>query len=198
MSDEKRLIELMVLYQAGRPEAFNEFYRQVKSKLYKFLIVKCLDRQLAEDLLQETFLQIHRSRRTYLPGKPVTPWIFSIAHHVFLSERRARMKRKTREEGLEDHLRDFPVPPDIEATAETELLKSVLTRLPPEQRESLLLHHYWGFSFREIAATLGIRTVTAKLRAHRGLKKIREYLNIGDVTEHGSKANKNIYDSNLK
>jgi RNA polymerase sigma-70 factor (ECF subfamily) len=197
LSDEIHLIDLMIRYQAGDPEAFDEFYRQVNSKLLKFLIIKCLDRQLAEDLLQETFLQIHRSRRTYLPGKPVTPWIFSIAHHVFLSDRRSRIRRKTREEGIEDHLEDFPVPTDIEATVEMDLLKGALALLSTEQRESLLLHHYWGFSFREIAGTLGIRTVTAKLRAHRGLNKLRKHLNIGDVTKHNSKANKNMDGSNL-
>jgi len=59
---------------------------------------------LAEELLQETFLQIHRSRRTYLPGRPVTPWIFSIAHHVYLGDRRARIKKAGRDLSIEDKL----------------------------------------------------------------------------------------------
>ena len=108
------------------------------------------------------------------------------------------MKRRKREEDLEDHLGDFPVPPDIESAAELDLIKDALAQLPSEQRESLLLHHFWGFSFREIASTLGIRTVTAKLRAYRGLKKLREYLHIGDVTERQSEANKIINGSNLQ
>ncbi len=189
MEDEKNLIELMIGYQAGKQEAFDAFYHQVRSKLSRYLIVKCLDRQWAEELLQETFLQIHRSRRTYLPGKPVLPWIFSIAHHVFLSDRRSRMKRRAREEAIEDHLVEFPVPQNIESKAEMDLLKGALAELPPEQRESLILHHYWGFTFREIGATLGTRTVTAKLRAHRGLKKLRTLLNIKDVTGDRERTN---------
>ena len=183
MGDEEHLIKLMVQYQSGRPEAFEEFYRLVKPKLHQYLIVKSLDRTLAEDLLQETFLQIHRSRRTYLPGKPVNPWIFSIAHHVYLNDRRSRIKRKTREEAIEDHITDLPVPQNIETAVETDSLKKAMVGLPPEQRESILLHHYWGFSFREIGRILGIQTITAKLQAHRGLLKLRENLKLKTVTE---------------
>jgi RNA polymerase sigma-70 factor (ECF subfamily) len=190
MSNEERLVELMIRYQAGEIEAFEELYGLLKPKLYKYLIMKCLDRQLAEDLLQEAFLQIHRSRRTYLPGKPVTPWVFSIAHYVFLSDRRTRIRRSQREESIEAHLGDFPIPPGFESAVEVDGIRNALAALPSEQRESMLLHHYWGFSFKEIGATLGIRTVTAKLRAHRGLLKLRECLNLRSVTEPEESANK--------
>lgn len=189
MGNEALLIRLMVQYQAGRMEAFEDFYRVLKPALYKFLIVKSLDRQLAEDLLQETFLQIHRSRKTYIPGRPVMPWIFSIAHHVYLNDRRSRLKRRKREEELESHLEDIPVPPNIEEGAEIGGLRNALASLPHGQRESIMLHHYWGFSFKEIGKTLGIRTVTAKLRAHRGLLKMREFLKIRDVTGNNSDVN---------
>jgi RNA polymerase sigma-70 factor (ECF subfamily) len=190
MSNEDRLIELMVRYQAGSKEAFEELYGLIKPKLYQYLIVKCLDRSRAEDLLQETFLQIHRSRRTYLPGKPVAPWIFSIAHYVFLNDRRARVRRSHRETSIENHMGDFPIPPGIETTVEVDGIRGALARLSEEQREAVLLHHYWGLSFKEIGETLGIRTVTAKLRAHRGLLKLREELKMHTVTEFLEQANK--------
>jgi len=186
----EHLIRLMVRYQTGSTEAFEDFYRIVKSTLYKFLIVKSLDRQVAEDLLQETFLQIHRSRQTYIPGRPVMPWIFSIAHHVYLNDRRSRIKRRTREQPIEDHISDLPVPSHLEAAVEIGGLKKALTELPPEQRESILLHHYWGFSFREIGRALGIQTITAKLRAHRGLLKLRENLGLKNQVT-GNRINSN-------
>jgi RNA polymerase sigma-70 factor (ECF subfamily) len=189
MDNEERLIELMIHYQAGQVEAFEELYGLIKPKLYQYLIVKCLDRSLAEDLLQETFLQIHRSRRTYLPGKAVTPWIFSIAHYVFLNDRRARVRRRYREESIENHLADFPIPPATESAVEVNGIKNAIAELSAEQREAMLLHHYWGLSFKEIGATLGIRPVTAKLRAHRGMLKLREYLNLHNVTEAREQAN---------
>ena len=55
---------------------------------------------LADDLLQETFMQIHRSRRTYEPGRPVTPWIYAIARHVYLMKRRSAGRRIRFEERL--------------------------------------------------------------------------------------------------
>ena len=189
MDDEKHLVTCMIRYQEGRIEAFEDLYRTVRPRLFRFLIVKCLDRRLAEDLLQETFLQIHKSRRTYIPERPVTPWLFSIAHHVFLSERRSRLKRLKREEALEDHPGDFPAPSRAETDADTGLVRRALSRLPPEQRESLMLHYEWGFNFREIGGILGIRTVTAKLRAHRGIKRLRTYLNTDDVTSGIAGAN---------
>jgi RNA polymerase sigma-70 factor (ECF subfamily) len=182
MSDEERLITLMVQYQSGQADAFEEFYRLVKPGLCQYLIIKSMDRQWAEELLQETFLQIHRSRHTYLPGKPVNPWIFSIAHYVYLSARRARIRRSIREESIENHLSDFPVPPDIETSVDAGNIRVALAGLAPEHREAVLLHHYWGFSFQEIGAILGIRAGTAKLRAYRGLLKLREQLNMTNVT----------------
>lgn len=189
MDDEKHLMMCMVRYQEGKIAAFDDLYRMVRPKLFRFLIAKCLDGQLAEELLQETFLQIHRSRRTYIPGRPVTPWLFSIAHHVFLYNRRSRLRRAGREESLEDHPGDFPAPSKAETDAEMDVVRRALRQLPAEQRESLLLHYHWGFSYREIGSTLGIRTVTAKLRAHRGLKKLRTYLNTENVTSNLAGAN---------
>ena len=189
MDDEKRLMACMSGYQGGRIEAFDDLYTMVRPKLFRFLIAKCLDRQLAEELLQETFLQIHKSRRTYIPGKPVTPWLFAIAHHVFLSDRRSRVRWTRRVESIEDHPRDFSEPSRVETDAEIDLVKRALGQLPPEQRESLLLHYDWGFSFREIGGILGIRTVTAKLRSYRGLKKLRIQLKTEDVTSNLAGAN---------
>ena len=189
MDEEKHLMMCMAGYQEGKREAFDDLYRVVRPKLFRFLIAKCLDRQLAEELLQETFLQIHKSRRTHMAGKPVTPWLFAIAHHVFLSDRRSRMKRNRRVESIEDHAGDFSVPSRVETDAEIDLVKRALAQLPPGQRESLLLHYDWGFNFREIGGILGIRAVTAKLRAYRGLKKLRTHLNTGDVTSNLAGAN---------
>jgi RNA polymerase sigma-70 factor (ECF subfamily) len=192
MSNEQRLIEWMIRYQAGQAEAFEALYGELKPRLHSYLMVKCLDRSIAEDLLQETFLQMHRSRRTYLPGKPVTPWVFSIAHYVYLNDRRIRFRNRRREESISTNEIDFPIPPSVEAAAEVQILREAMAKLPVEQREAMLLHHYWGFTFREIGSTLGIRTVTAKLRAHRGLLKLREYLKLNHVTAPQQQGNNSL------
>ncbi len=83
---------------------------------------------------------------------------------------------------------EIPVAPAIVAEHEMAGVRKALARLPADQREVLLLHHCWGYSFREIAHTLGIRGTTAKVRAHRGLAKLRELLGRSPVTAAGGPA----------
>ena len=61
--------------------------------LLGYLTSLCRDRSQAHDLLQDAFLQIHRSRHTYRPGLPVRPWLFAIARHMWLMDRRTRVRR---------------------------------------------------------------------------------------------------------
>jgi RNA polymerase sigma-70 factor (ECF subfamily) len=175
--ESEKLINLMLAYQAGRPEAFETLYYALKSRLLQYLTSLALDRTKAEDLLQETFLQMHRSRRTYQPRRPVGPWAFAIARHVFLMDRRATGRRTRHESGNLEAVPELPIPPDVDRLAERELLRQGLTKLSEDRREAVLLHHVWGFSFREIGGILGIRKGTAKLRAFRGMNDLREYVN---------------------
>ena len=76
----------MQAYLDGDIEAFDALYGAFAGRLRGYLLSQCRDATLADDLLQETFMQIHRSRRTYQPGRPVTPWIYAIARHVLPDE----------------------------------------------------------------------------------------------------------------
>ncbi len=174
--EEKQLTELMQLYQKGGIEAFESLYQLLRPVLVQYLLSRTLDRDWTEELLQDTFLQLHRVRGTYMPSKPVLPWVLAIARHVHLSTRRKRLRRGKHEALSPDSLPEIPVPPELERSAEEQIVRKALTRLPAEQREPLLLHHVWGLSFREIAGVLGIRRTTAKLRAHRAVKKVRMIL----------------------
>ena len=131
---------------------------------------------LTEDLLQETFLQIHRSRHTYTPPRPVGPWAFAIARHVFLMHRRASARRYRVETGALEQLPEVPVPPAMEQLGSHRDVWRALAELSDDRREAVLLHHVWGFTFGEIGAMLGIRAGTAKLRAHRALGALRTLL----------------------
>jgi len=83
---------------------------------------------------------------------------------------------------MDGELADLPVPPEGETRAELGSVRKALVKLAPEQREALLLHHYWGFDFKEIGATPGIREGTAKLRAYRGMAKLRKLVEPDVVT----------------
>ena len=174
---ERELCALMEGYLEGRLEAFDGLYAALSGRLRGYLLSLCRDRSLADDLLQDTFLQVHRSRRTYEPGRPVTPWVFAIARHVFLMKRRSTGRRVRFEERLaSDAASSDVVRDDVRTLAEQDEVRRALRRVPADQREALLLHHVQGWSFAEIAARLGIRVNAAKTRAFRGMKKMKGHL----------------------
>ena len=172
-----RLSTLMVRYQQGDATAFRELFEALQRPLRAYMIGLTRDVARAEDLVQETFLHLHRSRQTYRPPRPVRPWAFGIARYVFLMERRARGRRKrVINEDLE------LLPTRAFGHADREAVRGALGKLPEDQRELLLLHHVWGFSFAEIGQTLGIRANAAKVRSHRAIARLRKLL--GSNREH--------------
>jgi RNA polymerase sigma-70 factor (ECF subfamily) len=173
--EEEELRGWMLEYQHGELAAFEALYDRLAPRIRSYLSYVTWNHATTEDLLQETFLQIHRSRHTYRPGRPVQPWAIAIARHVYLMFRRAAARRARHEdESLEPP--DFPVPPAVEKLATRNAVMRALATLTADRREAVLLHHVWGFSYGEMGALLGIREGTAKLRAHRALNALREQL----------------------
>ena len=166
----------MVSYQEGTLKAFEMLYYAMKPRLFQYLLSLTFEPSRAEDLLQETFLQLHRSRRTYQPRRPVMPWAFAIARHVFLMDRRAGKRRQQHEVSELEDVPELPIPAEVEQLADRELIRKALGHVSESRREALLMHHVWGFSFGEIGAILGIRKGTAKLRAYRGMQDLRQEL----------------------
>jgi RNA polymerase sigma-70 factor, ECF subfamily len=170
--DGDELQRLMTAYQGGSLEAFEGIYATLAVPVLGYLTSLCRERAHAEDLLQESFLQVHRSRHTYRPELPLRPWVFAIARHVWLMDRRTRSRRPA----MGTELPELPVPADVERLADRDTLRRALDGLLPDRREALLLHHVWGFSFAEIGQLLGIRADAAKLRSSRGMGDLRDIL----------------------
>jgi RNA polymerase sigma-70 factor (ECF subfamily) len=162
----------MSAYQAGSIEAFERLYIMLAPALLGYLSSLVRDRSRAQDLLQDSFLQIHRSRHTYRPDMPVKPWIFAIARHMWLMDMRTRSRRPQ----ADGELPEIPVPADVASLADRDTLRRALGDLLPDRREALLLHHIWGFSFAEIGQLLGIREDAAKLRSSRAMGDLRKRL----------------------
>lgn len=171
---------LMVAYQDGDLSAFEAIFAALAVPLRNYLISLARDRARGEDLLQETFLQMHRSRRTYTPGRPVKPWAFGIARHVWLMHRRSSTRRARHERTAPDELPEMPVAGIAEMFPERRDLGQALLEVADKRREALLLHHVWGFSFREVGAMLGISERAAKLRSFRGVRDLRTLMSKED------------------
>jgi RNA polymerase sigma-70 factor (ECF subfamily) len=129
----------------------------------------------ADDLVQEAFLQLHRSRAAYNPAYAVRPWMFGLARNVCLMNRRA-MRRWANIHAASSGLPDVPVPAEVERLADADAIRRSLAELPADHAEALTLHHVWGFSFDEIAGMLGVTTAAARARASRGMVRLRAEL----------------------
>jgi RNA polymerase sigma-70 factor (ECF subfamily) len=175
-ADDAALPGLMVRYQRGEMEAFEELYRRTLPMVRGYLVALTRDATRAADLVQECYLRMHRSRHTYDPAFPVKPWLLGIARHVRLVDRRRRWLLLSRETAGLDALPELPVPAEMEGWADRDALMRALAQLPADRREAIVLHHIYGLSFREIGRVVGVSEGGARIRASRGMSELREKL----------------------
>lgn len=174
LAQDLRLRELMREYQSGRFEAFDELYALLSPVVRRYLLAHARDAAQADDLVQETFLQLHRARHTYDPAYSVTPWAMAIARHVRLMDRRTQSRRPWAPDDVTEL--DLPVRGEAAAYAEKTDVRRALGQVAASRRAAVIQHHVWGWSFKEIAAKAGIAETAAKLRSSRGMARLRALL----------------------
>ena len=102
LESAQTLDRLMREYQQGTLAAFEALYHALAPRLRSFIRTRVRHDAPTGDLLQETFLEIHRSRHTYLPGNSVAGWAFGIAQNVVLRHRHVEGRRQDQEVPAED------------------------------------------------------------------------------------------------
>jgi RNA polymerase sigma factor (sigma-70 family) len=133
----------------------------------------------AEDLTQEVFVRVFRSLSSYTPGT-FEGWLHRITTNLFLDS--ARRRQRIRFEGLADemaHRLPGSEPTPAQAFDDSHLdddVQAALKALPPEYRAAVVLCDIEGFSYEEIAATLGVKLGTVRSRIHRGRAQLRTAL----------------------
>ena len=169
----------MERYAQGDESAFASVYDSVAPRVHAYLLRQSRDRVIADDLLQQTLLQMHRKRGTYAIGLPVLPWAFAIARRLYIDECR---RRKTdalwsaRDVGEDDRLA-WALPDDEVASREAaRLVEAELARMPGNQRAAFELLKVDGLSHQEAAQVLGTTVSAVKLRAFRAYAAIRAVL----------------------
>ena len=170
----QRLRELMREYQSGRFEAFDEIYASIAPAVRRYLLSQARDAAKADDLVQETFLQMHRARHTYDPSFPLMPWTMAIARHVWLMDRRTLSRRPWAPDDVT--AMDLPVKAEAASFADRVEVRRALGKVAPARRHAVIQHHVLGFSFKEIAERAGIAETAAKLRSSRGMQQLRALL----------------------
>jgi RNA polymerase sigma-70 factor (ECF subfamily) len=163
---------LMLGYQRGDPVATTVLIRQVSPLLLRFLTSQCGNRPEAEDLLQDTWLQIHRARHTHRPGEPVLPWIYAIARHVKIDGFRRSLRIRSREQTMSL----LPEPAETARPLAAAHFDELIAVLPPSQREVVSMLKVSGMSLEEVARATASSVGSVKLKAHRAYEKLRAVL----------------------
>jgi len=179
----------MARFQAGETRAFDVLVRRYERELYGYLRRYIGDGSLAEDVFQNTFLQLHLKSGQYEVGRRVRPWLYTIATHQAVDALRRNgrhqavsleLARETAADGEADSLAASlegrsPCPFDAASGQEqAERVRAAVGRLPDFLRQVLIMAYYQGLKYREVAEALDIPVGTVKSRLHAALGKLQE------------------------
>jgi len=160
LSDESLMLE----FQSGSREAFEELFARYREQLYGFFRRRLESKERADDLTQETFLAVIRSTSRYQPRAPVRSYLFGIALKLLAAERR-RARRVD------------PAPDTAESTVENSLwVRRALEKLEAGEREILMLREYEQLSYSEISDLLRIPVNTVRSRLFRARLALKNHL----------------------
>jgi len=166
----------MVAHAAGDPEAFVQLYQRYLQPLLQMMVRRHRFSDEARDLVQQTFLQVHRARADYDPSRRFRPWLYTIARNLSHEALRKQVRRPT--VSIEHPMVAEPIAEGVSAEdmRVARAVRAAIEALPHDQREVIELHWFDGLRFPEIAQCLGLPANTAKVRAHRGYRTLRATL----------------------
>ncbi|MEE9404317.1 MAG: RNA polymerase sigma factor [Algisphaera sp.] len=179
---------LMLAHRTGDPDAFEVLVRRYRPELFPFLIRFMSGRAAAEDVFQDTFLQIHLSADKFDVTKRFKPWLYTIASNKARDLLRKQKRRKTvplsAGVGRDGDgpafvdLMDSGLPRPLDIAEDRDMaqrVRGVVEQLPDHLREVLLLAYFQQFAYREVAEMLGIPLGTVKSRLHSAVGTFAQY-----------------------
>jgi len=182
MHPDDNIEMLMARYQQGDSSAAAVLVHRVSPQLHRFFAAQSFSRADAEDLLQETWLRIHRVRHTYRPGEPALPWFYAIARHIRVDHYRKSIRTVARDQSLEaESIPASPglypsVDPSADPSVQADGFAALLAPLSPAERETVVMLKVTGMSLEEVARATSSTVGSVKQKAHRAYKKLRTIL----------------------
>jgi RNA polymerase sigma-70 factor (ECF subfamily) len=170
--------ELFDLWLKGDQQGFSVLYNKYKNRVFGFLIKMTGEREVAEDLLQETFLAAYRNAVQFDRSRSFLSWLFGIAHKRTIDYfRHARVEVDHKEEAA-DSIGSRIDAPDVSLSNENlrGIINGAVESLDPLQREVFMLRELGGVPFKEIAEIMNCPINTALGRMRLALKNIRKDL----------------------
>jgi RNA polymerase sigma-70 factor (ECF subfamily) len=181
--------DLFARAQGGEEAAFAALVRRYERELYGYLRRYLGDATLADDVFQNTFLQLHLKKDQYEAGRPVRPWLYTIATHQAIDALRrvgrhptVSLEQQTGEDGSGDSQRlvglleaGGPTALDQVSTEEArEQVRQSVDNLPEFLRQVVNLAYFQGLPYRDVAEVLGIPVGTVKSRLHTALQRLHD------------------------
>ena len=187
--------ELLGQYRdTGRTPAFDELVHRYERELYRYLARYLGNPALADDVFQNTFLQVHVKRGLYEDGRPVRPWLYSIATHQAVDALRkigrhptVSLDRRVDSGGsggggnadaatlIDLLVGDEPGPlAELQEDERRDWVRKSIAKLPETLKQTLVLAYYQDLKYREIAEIMNIPVGTVKSRLHAALAKLLE------------------------
>jgi RNA polymerase sigma-70 factor, ECF subfamily len=183
-------VRLMLEVRDGSAPAFEELVLRYQTRLVRVLEHLVGSRDLAEDLAQEVFLRVYRSRERYLPGAKFATWLFTIANNVASNALRNRARRREvtlagRESGpmgvrpldrmVQASSASMPAR-QLDKAEMREIVRLALESLGERQRLAVLLNKFEGMSYADIAETMDLSPQAIKSLLSRARENLREVL----------------------
>ncbi len=165
--------ELMEMYAASNTQAFEILYQRHSGKIFGYLMNKLKNTELAQDLLQLFFQNLHKARATYNSQYKLEAWFFTIAHNLITSQYR----KMARERVMLGELATFPpVGGDCENELDLSAIQKAIVMLPGNQQEVLMGRYFRGESFKYMAERLNKKEANIRKLVSRATHKIKEIL----------------------
>jgi RNA polymerase sigma-70 factor (ECF subfamily) len=177
--------ELMLRVKEGDGASFGVLLEKHRSSVVHFLYRMIQNHAVAEELAQEVFLRVYRSRSTYEPTAKFTTWLFRIATHLALNALRDG-KNERSQERLDDDSSDMPARqvsdrrPSVEQSmvyqAKLDEIRRAIAALPEKQRAAVLMHKYEEMEYSQIAKVLACSESAVKSLLFRAYETLRARL----------------------
>ncbi len=161
-------------FRRGNERDFETLLRRYEGPLFSFLYRQTGDIQEAEDLFQETWTRVYRSVNRFEEERRFSPWLYKIAYRLSVDSYRRRRRERTKTPGREE---EGPSADARDLAADREFhqrVRELVGSLEGELRSVVILKHYQGLSYEEIAEVLACPVGTVKSRMHRAISLLRK------------------------
>lgn len=178
--------ELVDLYIAGDEACLKQLISRHQKRVFSYIMMVVRDRHLSEDIFQDTFIKVIQTlkRGSYNDEGKFLPWVLRIAHNLVIDHFRRQKRMPTVDAGPNEEFDIFDVLVLRQGNVEDKLVKgqvrtdlrTMIDKLPQEQKEVLVMRHYMDMSFKEIADFTNVSINTALGRMRYALINMRKML----------------------